>query len=192
MVSFFALTGIRHPNSLFQYHSGKSRLRLVDISSNELSSPLEDNFDGMFALLVLVLNNNRFTGPLPVSLSQLESLRVARLHYNQFEGDVPEEICDLRTSELGFLVADCAGNGNPCSCCTSCCDRDALTCQVVEDRRLETEAYVEERKWERGEYFEQHATFHGDRERVLQVALDCAALYRWDRDSGALELIDER
>jgi hypothetical protein len=145
----------------------------------------------MFALIVLVLNTNRFTGPLPASLSLLESLRVARLHYNQFEGDVPEEICDLQTSELGFLVADCNGNGNPCSCCTSCCDRDALTCQVVGDRRLETEAYSDERKWEKGQYIEQHAMSHGGGERSLQEAFDCAARYRWDRDSGALVLIEE-
>ena len=172
---------------------------MFHIGSNEFSGPLQDRFNetGLDHLIAMALEENMFTGAIPPSLEELPTIRIIRLHSNEFEGAVPNNICNIRSpNRLVLLEADCDGDppANECSSCTSCClrhENGTLTCRPVTARRLEERAVTARRLEERliPASTEELGLFPQN-ERLLQP-IDCAAQYRWDRETGLLEEFSE-
>lgn len=144
----------------------------------------------------MALHDNHFNGPIPPSLEGLDSIRFLSLYYNDFEGEVPANLCNiLGPSGLSVLEADCGGDpvANECGCCTRCCDREALTCQIVDRRRLSvhpSRGNVEEYHYGDEETPHHHHPILPKR-RALQAASECRARYRWVSDTGRLEVYTE-
>lgn len=60
-----------------------------------------DGFDGMKALMIVILSNMNLHGPVPESLGKLQNLRVLHLDGNHLNGSIPKNFGDLRNlSEL--------------------------------------------------------------------------------------------
>lgn len=194
LYSVIMLCSLLHPLLL---HSNKRDLRFIDLQQNSFYGQLQDRFNqtgnetGLNQLSVLSLNDNDFTGPIPASLEGLDAIRILALNGNDFTGPVPEELCNRRSQTgLQLLNADCDGDppANECSCCTTCCDREARTCQTVESRRrLEKEdmhhAFVIR---DRLDEFHPGIFPLG---RALQQD-ECVVRYRWVAETGELDLYD--
>ena len=147
----------------------------MDLSSNQFSGAIEDGFTVASVLEDFNLESNNFSGTIPPSLANVASLSSLRLQHNFFTGPVPVEICALReVTEDGYraglleLEADCVVTrfvpGNSCTCCTSCCRVNRDTCDP-EDSSL-----------------------------LPEIGSDVCVggSFRWDRDSGVLESLQDQ
>jgi len=139
-------------------------VQVVDLSSNQFSGSVEDDFTPASVLEELNLESNAFSGMIPPSLANVSSLTSLRLQHNSFTGPVPLEICNLReVTDGGYragllqLEADCLttrfGRYNSCSCCTSCCSRRRDTCQAEDNNLIPgaeaNDVCVESLRWDR-------------------------------------------
>ena len=70
--------------------------------------------------------HNELYGNVPNELGNLSQLMKLTLEGNQLVGDMPAAVCDLTTSTLTELVADCEEIS--CPCCHKCCT-DGGGCQ---------------------------------------------------------------
>eukprot|EP00256_Glycine_max_P054729 XP_014621625.1 LOW QUALITY PROTEIN: protein TOO MANY MOUTHS [Glycine max] len=80
-----------------------SSLQSLIFKGNSMGSTSipDDGFEGMKALMILVLSNMNWHGPVPESLGKLRNLRVLHLDGNHFNGSIPKSFRDLRSlSEL--------------------------------------------------------------------------------------------
>uniref|UniRef100_A0A7S1QA73 Leucine-rich repeat-containing N-terminal plant-type domain-containing protein n=1 Tax=Neobodo designis TaxID=312471 RepID=A0A7S1QA73_NEODS len=68
-----------------------------DLSHNEMSGPLPDDFMARNLRMADLINLafNKFSGPIPKVIGTFKVLNVLRLDHNEFSGAVPAEITDL-------------------------------------------------------------------------------------------------
>ncbi|XP_031126813.1 receptor-like protein EIX2 [Ipomoea triloba] len=71
-------------------------LRLLYLSSNNLSGPLPDCWVNGTELIVLNLGSNFLFGEIPQSLGNLQNLKILRLQKNNFFGELPSSLQNLR------------------------------------------------------------------------------------------------
>ncbi|KAG2303689.1 hypothetical protein Bca52824_032340 [Brassica carinata] len=77
----------------------------IQLSQNNLSGPIWENFGKLKKLHVANLNGNRLSGPIPSSLSEMTSLEVLDLSNNRISGSIPESLQNL-TFLSKFSVAN--------------------------------------------------------------------------------------
>ncbi|KAJ3674105.1 hypothetical protein LUZ60_006097 [Juncus effusus] len=74
-------------------------IEYLDLSYNELTGVIPDQFGDMIVLQVLDLAHNKLTGEIPASLGRLRNLGVFDASHNQLDGSIPDSF-----SNLSFLV----------------------------------------------------------------------------------------
>ncbi|KAK2633098.1 hypothetical protein EUGRSUZ_L00585, partial [Eucalyptus grandis] len=79
---------------------GRSCMKTVDISSNNFSGHLPNQFGNFKDLEFLDLSWNSILGPIPASMGQLSSLRKLDLSSNKLSGNIPESIGRLSNLEV--------------------------------------------------------------------------------------------
>ncbi|CAJ1955054.1 unnamed protein product [Sphenostylis stenocarpa] len=80
-----------------------SSLQALILKGNPMGSSTipSDGFDGMKALMIVILSNMNLHGAVPESLGKLQNLRVLHLDGNHLNGSIPKSFADLRNlSEL--------------------------------------------------------------------------------------------
>ena len=97
-------------------------LRKLKVSNNSLEGEITPKLGDLKRLEILSLNGNNLVGTIPNDLRKLSALEELHVENNDITGMVPQGVCDLRKSELGKFVSDCAGQlpEVSCSCCTEC------------------------------------------------------------------------
>ncbi|KAF8021079.1 hypothetical protein BT93_G1490 [Corymbia citriodora subsp. variegata] len=78
---------------------GQSNLKILDVSNNNFSGHLPNQFGNFKDLEFLDLSWNSISGPIPTSIGQLLSLRMLRLSSNKLSGNIPESIGQLSNLE---------------------------------------------------------------------------------------------
>ncbi|KAL9362740.1 hypothetical protein Peur_045525 [Populus x canadensis] len=76
-------------------------LKVLNLSSNQISGPLPNNIGNFGALETIDLSSNNFSGEIPAAISSLGGLRVLKLDRNGFEGSIPSGI--LSCQSLYFI-----------------------------------------------------------------------------------------
>ncbi|KAF2550679.1 hypothetical protein F2Q68_00034063 [Brassica cretica] len=79
----------------------------LQLSQNNLSGPIWEDFGKLKKLHVANLNGNRLSGTIPSSLSEMTSLEVLDLSNNRFSGSIPESL-----QKLTFLSMFSVPNSN--------------------------------------------------------------------------------
>ncbi|XP_056163927.1 receptor-like protein EIX2 [Syzygium oleosum] len=79
---------------------GRSNLKIIDVSFNNLSGNLPNQFGNFKDLEFLDLSLNSISGPIPATMGQLPSLRKLHLSFNRLSGNIPESIGRLSNLEL--------------------------------------------------------------------------------------------
>lgn len=194
-----ALAFHRHAAQRFLYSSSRA-LQYVQFAGNKFNGPLEDRFNdtGLNNLIALAINDNQFSGPIPESIEGLDSLAFLLIQNNNFSGPVPGNICNITgPNNLRLLEADCGGDpiANQCTCCTRCCDRVNKVCEYV-GRRLSfaMDDFQEEDDMEINyphPYFNHEHLIPKKRRKLQNTPQECSAVYRWNSDTGRLELYVE-
>ncbi|CAA7051665.1 unnamed protein product [Microthlaspi erraticum] len=80
-----------------------TNLRLLTLSSNNISGPFPPSLQALKNLTELKLDHNEFSGPLPTDFSSWERLELLDLSHNRFDGRVPssiEKLTRLRSLNL--------------------------------------------------------------------------------------------
>jgi len=108
-----------------------TQLELLDLDWNHLRGTIPTELGLLTNLKYLMLNMNWLTGTVPTEVSFLPNLRVLMLDTTNLAeqqilvGD--EGVCEKGASRFEHLIADCSMD---CPCCTSCCDKSALRCNM--------------------------------------------------------------
>ncbi|KAF8021071.1 hypothetical protein BT93_G1482 [Corymbia citriodora subsp. variegata] len=79
---------------------GQSKLKIIDVSNNNFSGHLPNQFGNFKDLEFLDLSWNSISGPIPTSVGQLLSLRMLQLSSNKLSGNIPESIGQLSNLEV--------------------------------------------------------------------------------------------
>ncbi|GLT82361.1 hypothetical protein SLE2022_007450 [Rubroshorea leprosula] len=82
-------------------------LRLIDLSSNNLTGEIPQQIWSLFELVQLNLSRNQLTGRIPADIGQMRSLESLDLSRNQLSGRLPSSM-----SQLSFLSALNLSNNN--------------------------------------------------------------------------------
>ncbi|KAG2269177.1 hypothetical protein Bca52824_063732 [Brassica carinata] len=82
----------------------------LQLSQNNLSGPIWEDFGKLKKLHVANLNGNRLSGTIPSSLSEMTSLEVLDLSNNRFSGSIPESLLKLTFLSM-FSVANSSLSG---------------------------------------------------------------------------------
>ncbi|KAF8021081.1 hypothetical protein BT93_G1492 [Corymbia citriodora subsp. variegata] len=88
---------------------GQSNLKIVDVSNNNFSGHLPNQFGNFKDLEFLDLSWNSISGPIPTSVSQLLSLRKLQLSHNKLSGNIPKSIgqlSNLKVMDIGYNQLD--------------------------------------------------------------------------------------
>ncbi|XP_024190090.1 receptor-like protein 2 [Rosa chinensis] len=85
--------------------NGFQNLRLLDLSSCNLSGIIPSWLSKLKKLQGLVLNHNRITGSIPSWLGTLPRLQTLMLDFNQLSGEFPNELCTLPMLVSGQTAA---------------------------------------------------------------------------------------
>ncbi|KAM5554137.1 hypothetical protein ABKV19_026063 [Rosa sericea] len=85
--------------------NGFQNLRLLDLSSCNLSGIIPSWLSKLKKLQVLDLNHNRITGSIPSWLGTLPRLQMLVMHFNQLSGEFPKELCTLPMLVSGQTAA---------------------------------------------------------------------------------------
>ena len=120
------------PASMFDLR----RLEVLDLEGNLLSGTIHSGIAQLTSLQEFRVSSNQLFGTIPEEMAiRGDNLRVVDLQFNQFSGSVPETMCFSLMP--GFVLqADCwptESPPNPCSCCTSCCDRESKICYDTDE-----------------------------------------------------------
>ncbi|KAK2633099.1 hypothetical protein EUGRSUZ_L00586 [Eucalyptus grandis] len=91
---------------------GRSYMKIIDVSGNNFSDHLPNQFGTFKDLEILDLSWNSISGPIPATMGQLLSLRKLYLSSNKLSGNIPEsigqlsnlEVMDLRNNKLDGVV----------------------------------------------------------------------------------------
>ncbi|OVA12486.1 Protein kinase domain [Macleaya cordata] len=83
----------------------------VDLSINQLTGTLPEDFGKLQKLVYFLLYANRLTGKIPVSIGQLPSLKQIRLFRNRLNGTLPPEL-GLHSKLQTFEVSENEVTGN--------------------------------------------------------------------------------
>ncbi|KAL3731006.1 hypothetical protein ACJRO7_027952 [Eucalyptus globulus] len=94
---------------------GRSYMKTIDVSGNNFSDHLPNQFGTFQDLEFLDLSWNSISGPIPTTVGQLSSLRKLYLSSNKLSGNIPEsigqlsnlEVMDLRNNQLDGVVSEC-------------------------------------------------------------------------------------
>ncbi|KAJ8750816.1 hypothetical protein K2173_015997 [Erythroxylum novogranatense] len=78
-----------------------SCLKILNLSSNQISGPLSSNIGNFGLLETLDLSDNLFTGEIPAAISSFSNLSVLILNRNGFEGNIPSGV--LSCKSLSFI-----------------------------------------------------------------------------------------
>ncbi|GKV21724.1 hypothetical protein SLEP1_g31678 [Rubroshorea leprosula] len=84
-------------------------LRLIDLSSNNLTGEIPQQICSLFELMQLHLSRNQLTGGIPANIGQMRSLESLDLSRNQLSGQLPSSM-----SQLSFLSILNLSNNNFC------------------------------------------------------------------------------
>ncbi|TKY73115.1 LRR receptor serine/threonine-protein kinase [Spatholobus suberectus] len=98
-----------------------SLLKILNLSSNQISGSLTNNIGNFGLLEVFDLSSNSFSGEIPEAISSLMSLQVLKLDHNRFEQRIPSGILkchslvsiDLSSNQLSGTVPDGFGDVFP-------------------------------------------------------------------------------
>ncbi|WOH09480.1 hypothetical protein DCAR_0728937 [Daucus carota subsp. sativus] len=85
----------------FEYGRNFAYLKMIDLSTNELTGEIPTAITRLLDLKGLNLSVNRFNGELPQEIGQLKALECLDLSANKFSGEIPQSMSGL--TFLGFL-----------------------------------------------------------------------------------------
>ncbi|KAF8021065.1 hypothetical protein BT93_G1476 [Corymbia citriodora subsp. variegata] len=88
---------------------GQSNLKIVDVSTNNFSGHLPNQFGNFKDLEFLDLSWNSISSPIPTSVSQLLSLRKLQLSHNKLSGNIPKsvgQLSNLKVIDIGYNQLD--------------------------------------------------------------------------------------
>ncbi|KAK7308822.1 hypothetical protein RJT34_05083 [Clitoria ternatea] len=91
--------------------SGKSNLKFLDISLNNLSGGLTNCWKNWRTLMHINLGSNNLTGQIPPSMGLLHNLTTLHLHQNKLYGEIPQSLRNCH-SLLIFNVRENNFSGN--------------------------------------------------------------------------------
>ncbi|KAI9117651.1 hypothetical protein K1719_011817 [Acacia pycnantha] len=72
-------------------------LKVLNLSSNQISGSLASNFGNFGLLEAFDLSSNRFSGEIPETISSLVSLKILKLDKNKFEHNIPSGILQCQS-----------------------------------------------------------------------------------------------
>ncbi|XP_039173076.1 receptor-like protein EIX2 [Eucalyptus grandis] len=93
---------------------GQSYMKIIDVSGNNFSGHIPNQFGNFKDLEFLDLSWNSISGPIPATIGQLSSLRKLYLSSNKLTGTMPEsigqlsnlEVMDIRNNQLDGVVSE--------------------------------------------------------------------------------------
>ncbi|GKV12600.1 hypothetical protein SLEP1_g23721 [Rubroshorea leprosula] len=91
----------------YEFAENLKILRLIDLSSNNLTGEIPQQIWSLFELVQLNLSRNQLTGRIPADIGQMRSLESLDLSRNQLSGRLPSSM-----SQLSFLSALNLSNNN--------------------------------------------------------------------------------
>ncbi|KAK1364341.1 receptor-like protein EIX2 [Heracleum sosnowskyi] len=91
----------------FEYGRNFAYLKMIDLSTNELTGEIAIGMTRLLDLKGLNLSRNRFSGKIPLEIGQLKLLECLDLSTNEFSGEIP-----LSMSGLNFLAFLDLSNNN--------------------------------------------------------------------------------
>ncbi|GLT82348.1 hypothetical protein SLE2022_007340 [Rubroshorea leprosula] len=93
----------------YEFAKNLRNLRLIDLSSNNLTGEIPQQICSLFELVQLNLSRNQLTGGIPANIGQMRSLESLDLSRNQLSGQLPSSM-----SQLSFLSILNLSNNNFC------------------------------------------------------------------------------
>ena len=90
-----------------------SKLRILDLRSNQLTGPIPVGLGELTNMEWLGLRGNELTGPIPARLGELIDLQSLWLSDNQLTGCVPAGLRDVASNDLGELDLPDCDEGSP-------------------------------------------------------------------------------
>ncbi|KAK1364377.1 putative receptor like protein 25 [Heracleum sosnowskyi] len=97
--SYFDNVVARWKGQEFEYGRNFVYLKMIDLSSNELTGEIPIGITRLLELKGLNLSENRFEGKVPLEIGQLKQLECLDLSANKFSGEIPQSL-----SGLNFLA----------------------------------------------------------------------------------------
>ncbi|XP_059629269.1 receptor-like protein EIX1 [Cornus florida] len=78
-----------------EYNKNLGLVRCIDLSSNNLSGSIPDEFSSLHALQYLNLSHNQITGKIPKNIGGMAMLESFDLSRNHLSGEIPQSMCNL-------------------------------------------------------------------------------------------------